>query len=279
MHPVRDVKEATGPELSPCPTLLLKEGLGAGMLIELRQPRLVLGRRKADVVLNDPEISGQHAELLWDGQVLRVKDLGSTNGTFVNDKQIQEQVVTTGELITLGRTVFLVTLPSLGGGVELPLSSAVPTRPHIPLGIYEGISWTRTVSAELEDRALPDSELNGTEVFDTQTPDFRLLLPPNTVLQLEFLAGPEKGRTVSLEQGNLELGRQDTVVVVADKDVSRRHVAIDCYGRDQMFLRDLGSTNGTYLNGEREGFARLQSGDTLVLGKNVLQVLIKELHR
>ncbi|MFM7201503.1 MAG: FHA domain-containing protein [Myxococcota bacterium] len=273
------MKEETGTDPGSCPVLQVKEGLGAGMLIELRQPRLVLGRRKADVVLNDPEISGQHAEFLWDGLVLRVRDMGSTNGTFVNEKQIQEQALSTGDLVTIGRTALLITLPTLGGGVELPLSSAVPTRPHIPLGIYEGLSWTRTVSAEVEDRALPDSELAGTEVFDTQTPEFKLLLAPQTVLQLEFLAGPEKGRVVSLTQGNLELGRQDTVVVVADKDVSRRHVAIDCYGRDQIFLRDLGSTNGSYLNGEREGFARIQSGDTLVLGKNVLQVLIKELHR
>jgi Inner membrane component of T3SS, cytoplasmic domain/Domain of unknown function (DUF4389) len=44
--------------------------------------------READVVIEDPEISRSHASLSWDGTALTVQDLGSTNGTFVNDERL-----------------------------------------------------------------------------------------------------------------------------------------------------------------------------------------------
>jgi pSer/pThr/pTyr-binding forkhead associated (FHA) protein len=63
-------------------------------------------------------------------------------------------------------------------------------------------------------------------------------------------------------------------VPLSDIEVSRRHAVIEVFGRRMLFLRDLGSTNGTYHNGRRISVARLRSGDTIGIGRSVLKLRI-----
>ena len=60
-----------------------------------------------------------------------------------------------------------------------------------------------------------------------------------------------------------------------DGEVSRRHSVIEVFGREMIFLRDLGSTNGTYHNGRRIKVARLKHGDTIGIGKSVLRLQLQ----
>jgi hypothetical protein len=73
-----------------------------------------------------------------------------------------------------------------------------------------------------------------------------------------------KGARWPLEEGAFLMGRgSDCDLTVADRQVSRHHARIEC-GREGYFLVDLGSKNGTHLNGERvEGRARLNDGDVI----------------
>ena len=69
----------------------------------------VLGRDdSADIILDDPGISRRHSEIrvTHDGPhlVTSIKDLGSTNGTFVNSERISSQRLSDGDRITVGRT-------------------------------------------------------------------------------------------------------------------------------------------------------------------------------
>lgn len=69
----------------------------------------VLGRDdQADIILDDPGVSRRHAELrvTTDGPhtVVAVRDLGSTNGTFVNGERITSSHLTNGDQLTVGRT-------------------------------------------------------------------------------------------------------------------------------------------------------------------------------
>ena len=54
--------------------------------------------------MGDPGASRQHAEIRRDGAQFVVADLGSTNGTLVNDREIREHVLQDGDRITIGRT-------------------------------------------------------------------------------------------------------------------------------------------------------------------------------
>ena len=67
-------------------------------------PKTIIGRERSPkgIVLRDPNVSRRHAELLFDGTTWRVHDLGSTNGTLVNDIDVDTSVLHDGDLITVG---------------------------------------------------------------------------------------------------------------------------------------------------------------------------------
>lgn len=73
--------------------------------------------------------------------------------------------------------------------------------------------------------------------------------PGGGVLCLQVVGGPAAGRCMALDRGVITIGRDPSCdLVLADPDVSRRHAAIEVSG--SVTLRDLGSTNRTYLDGE-----------------------------
>jgi len=65
-------------------------GPEAGRIFEIDKARVVLGRAGADVLLNDPECSRQHAAIEVSDEKVFLVDLGSTNGTYVADKRITQ---------------------------------------------------------------------------------------------------------------------------------------------------------------------------------------------
>lgn len=68
------------------------------------EPETIIGRERTSrgIVLRDPNVSRRHARLTYDGRVWRIHDLNSTNGTLVNDVDIDSCVLRDGDLITLG---------------------------------------------------------------------------------------------------------------------------------------------------------------------------------
>lgn len=69
-------------------------------------PETVIGRERTpgNIVIHDPNVSRRHAELSYDGRNWHIRDLGSTNGTLVNDVDIDVCTLRDGDLITLGLT-------------------------------------------------------------------------------------------------------------------------------------------------------------------------------
>lgn len=95
------------------PTLLVLKGADTGLRIAVKNNRVSLGRTiEADIVLNDSLISRRHAEIIcdWEAGTYTVIDLGSTNGTFVNDRAIDRREVADGDKIFLGSTILKFTL-------------------------------------------------------------------------------------------------------------------------------------------------------------------------
>jgi Protein of unknown function (DUF3662)/FHA domain len=76
---------------------------------EFAQTRVVLGRgRDADFHLEDPNVSRRHTVVYWEGGRMYVKDLGSTNGTFVNGRPVTAGPVRDGDIITIGGSEIIV---------------------------------------------------------------------------------------------------------------------------------------------------------------------------
>lgn len=83
---------------------------------------------------------------------------------------------------------------------------------------------------------------------------------------LLMVEGPSPGKRIFLEKPVLLIGRdEDCDVVVPDRRVSRKHASISLQGEGYI-LKDLGSRNGTFINGqELQGARALQDGDEVQL--------------
>jgi len=66
------------------------------------KPRTVIGRVNGDILLQDPLCSSTHAELLLEGATLRLRDLGSTNGTLLEGKPVTDLVWLPGTKVQIG---------------------------------------------------------------------------------------------------------------------------------------------------------------------------------
>ena len=97
-------------------------------------------------------------------------------------------------------------------------------------------------------------------------------LPAGTAILL-VMRGPNAGSTFRLDNPLTTAGRHpDSDIFLDDVTVSRRHV--EFYREDGRFtVRDVGSLNGTYVNGSRIEEAELSGGDEVQIGKFRLQFL------
>jgi hypothetical protein len=132
--------------------------------------------------------------------------------------------------------------------VELAEDSAVPRR------TIQVVAETATNHEEGTTRVM-----SGTAVLQStpQTSNSRALL----------LLETNKGmHPIPLEMTLLKVGRGlDNDIVLEDSRVSRHHVQLR-YKTRRFWVTDLGSTNGTFINGERISEAALRNGDTISLG-------------
>lgn len=96
--------------------LVVIYGLELGRKYNLEAANSVIGRSsKADVQIDQESVSRNHAKIINTGKSMILRDLGSTNGTYVNDQLIDEYVMRDGDFIKIGRTIFKFLS---GGNVE-----------------------------------------------------------------------------------------------------------------------------------------------------------------
>lgn len=91
--------------------------------------------------------------------------------------------------------------------------------------------------------------------------------------QLIMRTGPTPGATFILEGDQLTIGRDSTnEIVINDAEVSRRHARLTFQG-GKYVLEDLGSTNGTFVNGQRLAGPRvLKAGEVVSFGEQIVLV-------
>ena len=86
----------------------------AGTVINLKEGVTRVGRNPAnEIIINDASVSSFHCELSAAEIGVGVKDLGSTNGTFVNLKPVAKAMLQNGDVLTLGSVDFSVELPQV----------------------------------------------------------------------------------------------------------------------------------------------------------------------
>lgn len=95
------------------PSLFVIRGNDQGTRYELENDRIDVGRDATSTLqLHDLEVSRHHAEIVRRDRYWVVRDLGSSNGTFVNGTSVGEQRLSSGDQVQMGKTVMLYTGPS-----------------------------------------------------------------------------------------------------------------------------------------------------------------------
>ncbi|MEM9453529.1 MAG: response regulator [Myxococcota bacterium] len=119
------------------------------------------------------------------------------------------------------------------------------------------------------------------EVYDdvehTRTSMHRMPSSPKaeTADCLIVLAGDDPGRRIYLE-GDVTLGRgKDCDAIISDVGISRRHALVGLDDNEQYYVRDLGSRNGTRVNGSPVDHSPLEYGDEISLGEHTVLSLAR----
>jgi two-component system NtrC family sensor kinase len=107
-------------------SLFVIQGRDQGTRFQLEDTIHSIGRTHSHSIrLHDTEVSRNHAEIVRRGDTYQVRDLGSSNGTFVNGRAINERDLVTGDQIQIGRTTLLYTgfneerIEDLAGKVDI----------------------------------------------------------------------------------------------------------------------------------------------------------------
>ncbi|RKH03816.1 FHA domain-containing protein [Corallococcus praedator] len=230
---------------------------------------LKIGRQQGnDLVLTEGGVSRQHARVYVEGGTVYVEDGGSQNGTFIDGQRID------------GPTALMPGSQVLLGDYELKLKGGAKRSSGRRAAVD-------TVSDE-EPPALADVPVRGTRAMPSirakatangaaKPPGSALAKRPSRAMSapaaagsgpvLKGMTGPWAGKSYPIS-GVVLVGRAPPAVVMLDDDsVSRKHAEVAREG-NVVRARDLGSANGTLLNGELLGqeFVELQAGDIIQFG-------------
>lgn len=246
-------------------SLTVLEGEDKGRIFELKDGKTVIGRTGVDIVLRDSKTSRKHAAIeVLEGKV-QIMDLGSTNGVFVNGARIESCELKNLDEITIGFT-------RLSVAVVEDLKSFKD----------KNIGRDKTRKSGKDDIAkLIDEELSRFSRWDVSQETSGEFQSDKAVSKcnavLNVTKGPDEGKALKLKSGTTILGRgKKADLNFKDIDMSRAHCEIEVYGKDQCFIRDLASTNGTYINNKRVSYSRLKSGDVIQTGNTVMEFTLTE---
>lgn len=115
------------------PALIVRQGPAAGQRVELTE-ETVLGRADNEFLQHDTEVSRRHAVVRSSPEGLSIEDLGSSNGTFVNDQRIEGSTpLSTGDIVRLGTTTFEVEVEAREARTVIrDIPPAAPAPPAVP---------------------------------------------------------------------------------------------------------------------------------------------------
>ena len=214
------------------------------VMIPLTKTVTAIGRKLADIIIDDAKVSSTHAEIHRVGADIVIKDLKSTNGTFVNRKQIGEAILVDQDVIEVGGSTlcFYEDLREFHGQAE-ETTAGHRVKEILAEKTVEGVTTTKTL--------------------------------PQPVIELQIVEGPGAGKKQRFKKTHITIGRSDTDMVLLDIDVSRQHAMIEVLGFQAIFLRDMGSTNGTIFKGKRVHSEKISDGAEFMVGGTTIRVTVE----
>ncbi len=200
-----------------------------------------IGRAKSnDIILGDPAVSREHAVIIISKGKLSLLDR-SSSGTFINKVKVSEKELHIDDMITIG-----------------------------PYSIFPREYTDEEDKPELQ-TTCHEKTLSFSLLTDVDKKSFLL-----QHASLAFSKGPEEGQRYQINKEKITFGKQeDNDLVINDEFISRHHGEI-YFRNGEFFIRDLGSKNGTFINGKRVQGSILASGSRIETGNTGFDFLLSE---
>lgn len=208
--------------------------------------KTIVGRDPdCDLTIDWHLLSRHHAELQVDNGQLRVIDLSSRNGTYLNGKKVQDCIAKPGDELRFDEQRFIIVGPASA---------------EIPNDQDDDLTGVRTLAPEL---LCGDSTLRSMQKLSGGGSR------PAAVLISQNVSGSEK--RFSIEKSYIDIGRgADNDLVITDPSVSKKHANIRFFN-NQWELTDNQSSNGITVNGRAVKIVALKNGDQIGVGSSTLR--------
>ncbi len=272
-------------------------GSQAGMKVELDKARITMGRDpESDVVLTDQRTSWNHCVIEWTENGYVLIDLGSSNGTYIGDELRPVTVperLTYGESIWFGDTevLFRTNLEVKGHeiaaeGKKPPVGATMTLDARSALAMMEQVHQLKAQKMRKKNVDGRNLNTNPAELWEGVTDESVVVdevlreedlasFPDSFRLRakLIFLAGPHAGREIFLGSKPTTFGRaEDNVCPLEDDVCSRYHTEVTRDEKGIYYVSDLGSRNGTALNGKDiRDKTPLQHRSLMTLGQSIIE--------
>jgi pSer/pThr/pTyr-binding forkhead associated (FHA) protein len=223
--------------------LIISDGKGNESTHELVDDVTTFGRSKINIIqIKDEQSSRQHFRIEKAGDGYRLTDLGSRNGTKVNGGKVSSQALKPGDAITVGdyKVVF---------DEKLEVSA-------------DELGATVAVDPGIADQLTSPSPSSGAAFGPglENTPQF----------VLEITEGSGTGTKIELGVESITIGRNASNKLVIDDEGASNYHAEVCKEAIGYVVSDLGSTNGTKVNGEKIVKSPLAHGSKIKIGTTVI---------
>ncbi|MFJ3973569.1 FHA domain-containing protein [Streptomyces sp. NPDC090021] len=243
-----------------------------------------LGRDpQGDVVIDDARVSWRHATIAWNGQGWGLDDHGSTNGTYVQGARVQQIALVPGTRVHLGNATDGPRLNlSAAGAPQSAVAAHAQQAQQTPAQAYPQPqsaayqapqqpqqpqqAWNQQPQQPQQPQAHVPHQQGGAAPGQAQggAPGYGGDRSPTTFHQLALGHVMRIGRALEND------------LVVSDLQVSRHHAEFHSMPGGRFEIRDLGSHNGTYVNGQplpKSGTQLLGPNDIVGVGHSTFRIV------
>ncbi|MFG2503745.1 FHA domain-containing protein [Streptomyces sp. NPDC048441] len=263
-----------------------------------------LGRDpQGDLALDDARVSWRHATISWSGRSWVIEDHGSTNGTFVQGQRIHQMEIGPGSAVNLGNATDGPRLNVSGSASGAAAAMSAPQQAaqqapaqqapqhqapqhHAPQ--QEAPGWAASASQQQAPQQVPQQQgwpqpQQAAQHQQPQQPQVPQQQGPGAGSGGVAGAPPVYGDRSPTTFHQLSLGRKmrigralENELVVSDLQVSRHHAEFTATPDGRFEIHDLGSHNGTYINGQpvaKSGTALIGPNDIVSVGHSTFRLV------
>ncbi|MCP3821244.1 FHA domain-containing protein [Streptomyces sp. A3M-1-3] len=245
-----------------------------------------LGRDpQGDMVIDDARVSWRHATISWGGRSWVIEDHGSTNGTYVQGQRIHQMEIGPGSAVHLGNATDgpRLSLSGAAAGASVPTAQSAAAQQAQQGWAGQGQAQAQAQAPQhhapqqgwqqTPQQAQVPHQQGPADQYVQQAPG------PGGVAGAPPVYGDRSPTTFhQLALGRvMRIGRAlENELVVSDLQVSRHHAEFRATPDGRFEIHDLGSHNGTYVNGQplaKAGSALLGPNDIVGVGHSTFRLV------